>query len=144
MPIYEFRCAKCRRRTSVFVRGFSGVGAPPACEHCGNPETTRVFSTFALGKSSNPDIADQAESMMQHSKMLTSQSPELMAQALRDANASRGPDPELEEMLGRMDKGEAPDDLYDALTGEGFHSYDNEDQDGGGGDGGSEGSSEPL
>ena len=36
MPIYEFRCNACRRRTSVFVRS---VNSPVtgACEHCGSP-----------------------------------------------------------------------------------------------------------
>ncbi|MCH8283908.1 MAG: zinc ribbon domain-containing protein, partial [Chloroflexi bacterium] len=47
MPVYEYRCPQCRRKSAVFVRGFGGADAP-ACEHCGGQGLTRLFSTFAV------------------------------------------------------------------------------------------------
>ena len=127
MPVYEYRCARCRQKTSVFVRSFT-VKEPPVCSRCGNAETTRVFSTFAVGRSSTPDLAAMADDLASFNP----NDPQAMARALRESNADRGDDPELDEIVGRMEKGELPDDLHDALAGEGFHSYDT---DGGGGDG---------
>ena len=119
MPIYEFRCAKCRRKTSVFVRGFT-VKETPTCSFCGSAETARVFSTFAVGKSSKPDLSKMYDDL---SKVDTS-TPESMARVLKESNAERGDDAELDEIVGRMEKGEVPDDLYGALAGEGFYSDD--------------------
>lgn len=47
MPVYEYRCNSCRRRLSVFVRGFS-ASVSPVCEACGATEVTRLISKFTF------------------------------------------------------------------------------------------------
>ena len=47
MPIYEYRCNSCRRKSSRFLRTFSDTPSP-VCDHCGHTELTRVMSTFAV------------------------------------------------------------------------------------------------
>jgi putative FmdB family regulatory protein len=49
MPIYEYGCHDCRRRTSLLVRG----SAEPdlICQHCGGTRLTRLISSFAFHKS---------------------------------------------------------------------------------------------
>lgn len=123
MPIYEYRCSKCRRKTAVFVRGF-GAHEAPCCEHCGNAETARVFSTFTVGKGQSNDLSSMADDMSMMGSAMGSGDPRAVAGMLRKANEGRGPDPELDEIVGRMEQGEAPDDLYGALRGEGFHGQD--------------------
>ena len=49
MPIYEYKCKKCGRLTSQFVRSPANETAP-ACQHCGG-RTSRALSRFAVGKS---------------------------------------------------------------------------------------------
>ena len=50
MPIYEFRCSSCRRRTTVLtLRASEEFDA--VCEHCGSRELVRQMSRFALGRS---------------------------------------------------------------------------------------------
>ncbi|MBI2867422.1 MAG: zinc ribbon domain-containing protein, partial [Chloroflexi bacterium] len=46
MPIYEYRCQDCRKRTSVFFRT---VSAPvdARCQHCGSAAVERLISGFA-------------------------------------------------------------------------------------------------
>jgi putative FmdB family regulatory protein len=46
MPIYEYRCNQCQRKTSLLVRSFS-TPATAACEFCGSGEVTRIMSRFA-------------------------------------------------------------------------------------------------
>jgi len=48
MPIYEYKCKKCDRVTSAFVRIVEKEVAP-ACQHCGG-KTARTFSRFAHHK----------------------------------------------------------------------------------------------
>ena len=50
MPIYEYGCGFCGRRTSVFLRTMSEP-ENPACEHCSSMSTSRVISKFAVTKS---------------------------------------------------------------------------------------------
>ena len=47
MPIYEFRCNQCRRKSSHFFRSFSDT-RQPACTNCGSKDLVRVMSTFAV------------------------------------------------------------------------------------------------
>ena len=49
MPIYEYRCASCKRKTSVFTRTMSDPD-DLACSHCGGREMTRAVSSFAVGR----------------------------------------------------------------------------------------------
>ena len=50
MPVYDFLCLGCRRRTSVFLRSLSGA-THPTCEHCGSQELQRLVSSFAYHRS---------------------------------------------------------------------------------------------
>ena len=50
MPIYEFKCQKCGRLTSVFVRSL-GAPSEATCQHCGGRRLERVISRFAYHKS---------------------------------------------------------------------------------------------
>ncbi len=50
MPIYEYECAKCRRRTSVLTTRVSEK-VDPVCKHCGSRRLARVMSRFAMPRS---------------------------------------------------------------------------------------------
>src|SRR5260370_7509785 len=45
MPIYEYRCEECGKRSSALLPSFSSPD--PACPHCGKPALKRLVSTFA-------------------------------------------------------------------------------------------------
>ena len=50
MPIYEYICANCRKKVSLFNRRYQ-ESASPDCPQCGKPSLTRIFSSFAVHKS---------------------------------------------------------------------------------------------
>jgi putative FmdB family regulatory protein len=50
MPVYEFRCQSCQRKSSFFVRSI-GESLSPVCAACGSREMSRVISGFAYHKS---------------------------------------------------------------------------------------------
>jgi putative FmdB family regulatory protein len=45
MPIYEYRCEECGKRSSSLLASFSTPD--PVCPHCGKPALRRLVSTFA-------------------------------------------------------------------------------------------------
>jgi putative FmdB family regulatory protein len=56
VPIYEYRCEDCAKRSSALLASFSS--ADPACPHCGKPGLVRLVSTFATVHSSDGDSDD--------------------------------------------------------------------------------------
>ena len=56
MPIYEYRCEDCGKRSSVLVASFKSPD--PACPHCGKPALRRLVSTFATVSSGDSDGGD--------------------------------------------------------------------------------------
>ena len=49
MPIYEYRCGACGKRSSALVPSYSSPD--PACPHCGRRELERLVSMFATVRS---------------------------------------------------------------------------------------------
>ena len=105
MPIYEYRCHVCRKRTSVFVRSVSSP-VTAACEHCGGKQLSRVMSKFAVhgGKISMDDPS---------SMDIDENDPRAMARWARQMQEESGEDlgPEFEDMVSRIESGEDPDDV---------------------------------
>jgi len=49
MPVYEFFCPKCRKKSSFLIKSASSF--EPKCSICGSLDVSRVISTFAYHKS---------------------------------------------------------------------------------------------
>lgn len=47
MPIYEFRCDQCSKKSSISAR-IAEVPKSIACQYCAAPETHRVISRIAV------------------------------------------------------------------------------------------------
>jgi putative FmdB family regulatory protein len=45
MPIYEYRCEECGKKSSALLPSFSSPD--PLCPHCGKAGLRRLVSTFA-------------------------------------------------------------------------------------------------
>lgn len=50
MPIYEYRCEACGKKSSTLLSSYSSPDPP--CPHCGKPALRRLVSTFATTASS--------------------------------------------------------------------------------------------
>jgi putative FmdB family regulatory protein len=60
MPIYEYRCDKCRRVTSVLTtRVTEKVEA--VCAHCGGKKMSRLMSRFAMPRSEESRLDSLAD-----------------------------------------------------------------------------------
>jgi putative FmdB family regulatory protein len=69
MPIYEYRCADCGKRPSIFFKSLTAVEESPACPLCGGRHLTRLISRTAqvlsedsrLDRMSDSDLSDVDE-----------------------------------------------------------------------------------
>jgi putative FmdB family regulatory protein len=60
MPIYEYRCADCGKRSSLLVLSIHNP-PPPACRHCRSSKVERVMSRFASPKSEDARLESLAD-----------------------------------------------------------------------------------
>jgi putative FmdB family regulatory protein len=111
MPIYEFRCDRCRRRTSVFTRSIGG-GAEAVCSHCGSRKMSRLISRVAVVRSEEDAFSSLDESSLAD---VDENDPTSMARWVRSMSRQMGEplDAEAEAELDRMEAGEMPDDISD-------------------------------
>lgn len=104
MPIYEFRCLACKRRTSIFVRSVSSP-VRAKCEHCGSARLARMISKVAVHRGGidfdDPSSFDDIDE----------DDPKAMARMMRQMGEESGEalGPEFEDMIGRIEAGEDPD-----------------------------------
>ncbi len=57
MPIYEYKCRKCGRLTSVFVKSVSSQ-VDARCKACDSQELERTISGFAYHRSASTVLED--------------------------------------------------------------------------------------
>ena len=61
MPLYEFRCHDCKRK-SVFSFTYAEYGqAEPTCPHCQSQQLRRLISRVALAKSEDSRLDAMAD-----------------------------------------------------------------------------------
>jgi len=112
VPIYEFRCNACRRRTSVFTRSI-GAPAGAACEHCGSSHLSRLMSRVAVHRTEGDSLDGFDETSLGD---VDENDPRSMARWVRKMSRQMGEplDAGMEADLERMEAGEMPDDFGEA------------------------------
>ena len=60
MPIYEYRCADCRKRTTVVTLSVSAA-VDPVCSHCGGRALTKLVSRVAVRRSEESRLESLAD-----------------------------------------------------------------------------------
>ncbi|MCS6801019.1 MAG: zinc ribbon domain-containing protein [Chloroflexota bacterium] len=63
MPIYEFRCLRCRRRVEIFTRSVSQPYTA-VCEHCGSTDLRRIMPRVAVHRTEADRLAELDTSKM--------------------------------------------------------------------------------
>jgi len=126
MPIYEYRCNKCKKRVSVLTLRVSEE-VNPECDRCGSKDLSRLMSRFATVKSEESRL----ESLADPSSLsgLDENDPKSMARWMRKMGKELGEEfsgDDFDQMVDEMETGNLPDDEGEMGGGE--------DLGGGGGD----------
>lgn len=105
MPIYEYRCAPCRRRVQVLTLRVSEK-PDPVCDRCGSRTLERIPSRFALARSEESRL----DALSDPSQLagLDDGDPRSVARWLRRVGKEAGDDlagPELDGMIDELESG---------------------------------------
>ncbi len=110
MPIYEYRCNKCRKRVSILTLRISEA-VDPECEYCGCTDLSRLMSRFARVKSEEARL--DALSDPNSLSGLDENDPKSMARWMRKMGKELGEEfsgDEFDQMVDEMEAGNMPDD----------------------------------
>ena len=125
MPIYEYRCNKCKKKVSVLTLRVSET-VDPECDRCGSKDLSRLMSRFATVKSEEARLDALADPGSLSG--LDENDPKSMARWMRKMGKEMGEEfsgDEFDQMVDEMEAGNMPDD--DGVDG-------SDDVGGGGGD----------
>ena len=114
MPVFDYRCRDCRRRSTKLFKTFAAVHTPP-CPHCGSDRLERLLSRITIVRSGAADDDpghDDFAGMDAAMEGLETGDPRSLAHMARHMSEEMGEDlpDEFEPMLRRMEAGEMPDD----------------------------------
>jgi putative FmdB family regulatory protein len=62
MPIYEYACQNCGKRSQALLRTFDAPD--PGCPHCGQAQLRRLVSSFATQRSEESDFGSDFDEGM--------------------------------------------------------------------------------
>lgn len=60
MPIYEYRCADCRKKTTVITLSV-GAAVDPVCRHCGGRSMEKLVSRVSVKRSEESRLESLAD-----------------------------------------------------------------------------------
>ncbi len=128
MPVYEYRCGACRRRSSHLFRTFASI-ATPSCPHCGAaPEQmTKLISRVAVMKSEESRLEGLADPGMFAD--VDENDPRSVARWARKLGQQMGEDlgEDWDEMVDKLEAGEDVGDEETVGAGDAAALGDSED-----------------
>jgi putative FmdB family regulatory protein len=114
MPIYEYRCRHCGRRTTVFTRSINEQ-VHAVCEHCGSDDLRRLISRVAVVRSEESRL----ESLADPSTFgdLDENDPRSLGRFMRRMSQELGEDlgPEFDEVVDRLEAGQSPEEIEKSM-----------------------------
>ena len=105
MPIYEYECDKCHRRTSVLTLRVSAK-AKPVCSKCGSKAMHRLMSRFAMPRSEEARMDRVADPS--NFSGLDENDPKSLARAMRRMGSEMGDEfggAEFDEAINELESG---------------------------------------
>jgi putative FmdB family regulatory protein len=114
MPTYDYICLDCRKRFDVFL-SYKEYGVKPvACSHCGSANARRRVPRVRVLKTDEQRLSAMADP----SKLgMIDNDPVALGRAMRQMGSEIGEDlpPEFDEVVGRLEAGQSPEDIESAL-----------------------------
>ena len=114
MPIYEYLCSDCRKRSTLLVLSLAS-STPPACKHCGSQSVDRLLSRFSSPKSEEARLESLSD--LDNLDGLDENDPESVSRFMKHMGDEMGEDVEqdVEAMMDSTETGASDDGSTDSL-----------------------------
>jgi len=114
MPIYQYRCLNCHKRFEVFMSYAEYGTRPVPCTHCGSENVLRRIGRVRIAKSEESRLDDLADPSALAG---LEDDPRELGRMMRKMSSEMGEDmgPEFDEVIGRLEAGQSPEDIESEL-----------------------------
>jgi putative FmdB family regulatory protein len=114
MPYYPYRCLECKQRFEIFMTYAEYDKRPVACPHCQSERVQRRISRVRFARSEESRIEDLADPSALEG---LEDDPQALGRMMRQMSREMGEDlgPEFEEVVDRLEAGQSPEEIEDAI-----------------------------
>jgi putative FmdB family regulatory protein len=111
MPTYEYRCLDCGKRASVYQTYDEYGKIEVNCPHCASVNLQRLLNRVRIARSEESRIDTLADPSAWGD--FDEQDPRSMARMMRKMGDELGEEmpPEFDEVVGRLEAGESPEEI---------------------------------
>ena len=114
MPIYEYSCEECRRRSSFLIMNPRHPESSMVCRHCGSSKLERLLSRFAVPTSEESRLESLADPA--NLSGLDESDPRTVARLMKKMGEEMGEDVgDMEAMLDQPGNDEEAIDHSDSV-----------------------------
>ncbi len=114
MPTYQYRCEECSKRFELFMT-YDEYGAKQVvCPYCESTSVQRRIGRIRIAKSEEGRLDDLADPSMLDG---LEDDPKALGRMMRKMSNEMGEDmgPEFDEVIDRLESGQSPEDIEEAL-----------------------------
>jgi putative FmdB family regulatory protein len=127
MPTYDFICNNCQQRFDVFIT-FAEYGKKKVvCIHCNSKNVRRRMTKVRIAKSEESRMESMADDFSGFEGL--EDDPRTMGRVMRKMGKEMGEEmpPEFDEVVGRLESGQSPEDIEKEVPGLGEAESSDED-----------------
>jgi putative FmdB family regulatory protein len=118
MPAYEYKCLDCKRKFEIFM-AYSAYGSKEArCTRCGSANIQRRIGRIRIAKSEDSRLDNLASDFSDPAALEgLEDDPRALGRMMRKMSREMGEElgPEFDEVVDRLEKGQSPDEIEQAL-----------------------------
>ena len=114
MPNYRYRCRNCRRNFEIFMTYSEYGSIQIECPHCHSQDVARKIERIRFARSEESRLDNLADPTQLAG---IENDPKAMGQMMRKMSQEMGEDmgPEFDEVINRLEAGQSPEDIEEAL-----------------------------
>lgn len=114
MPVYEFKCANCRKPFELRLSFTEYDRAVVVCPHCGSGDVNRRIRKVAVAGGDKAHLESMADPMAMSA---LENDPRALGKMMREMSSQVGEDMggEFNEVVGRLERGESPDQIEKSM-----------------------------
>jgi putative FmdB family regulatory protein len=116
VPVYTYKCQDCNRRFSLRL-SYDAYGESDArCKHCGSAQIQRVIGRIRFARSEESRLDSLADPGNLDG---LEDDPRALGRMMRQMSAEMGENmgPEFDEVIDRLESGQSPEEIEEALPG---------------------------
>jgi putative FmdB family regulatory protein len=110
MPNYEYRCFNCRRRFDLFMSYQEYGSRTVTCPHCQSDNVQRKIGRVRVARSDESRMENLADPSNLEG---LDEDPRALGRMMRQMSSEIGEEmgPEFNEVVGRLERGQSPDEI---------------------------------